>query len=134
MAEPPPALQVREQEGQVEERAAEHAVGEAAATPATEVAAAPVEIEPPHDPAPAPPTAAEAADRHLDIEPLVVAPVGWRKTPTDAPPAQLEHAPIAVEPLFPERLCAPHPRRKPHRRRDALPGPRRASPPAAPPP
>ena len=106
MAEPPPALQIREQEEQVEERAAEHAVEEAAATPATEVAAAPVETEPPHDPEPAPPTAAEAADRHLDIEPLVVAPLGWRKTPTDAPPAQLEHAPIAVEPLFPERLAA----------------------------
>jgi hypothetical protein len=115
MAEPPPALQIREQvrEQVVEEHAAEHAVEEAAATPATEVAAAPVETEPLHDPAPAPPTAAEAADRHLDIEPLVVAPVGWRKTSTDAPPAQLEHTPIAVEPLFPERLAAANPIFKP---------------------
>lgn len=113
MAEPPPALQVREQVGeQVEERAAEHAVEEAAATPATEVAAAPVETEPRHDPEPAPPAAAEAVDT-LDIEPLVVVPVGSRKTSTDAPPAQLEHAPIAVEPLFPERLAAANPIFKP---------------------
>ena len=39
-----------------------------------------------------------------------MAPVAWRKTPADGPPGELEHAPIPVEPLFPEqRAEAPVP-------------------------
>jgi hypothetical protein len=72
---------------------------EAAAPPAAEVT--PVATEPPHDPAPSPPVAATRPQ--MDIEPLVVVPITWRKTPADEPPAELEHTPIHVEPLFPER-------------------------------
>jgi hypothetical protein len=72
---------------------------ESAAPPTAEIVATPVATE--HDRAPAPPV--QATIPHMDIEPLVVVPVAWRKTPADEPTAELAHAPIHVEPLFPER-------------------------------
>ena len=68
---------------------------------AAEIVAAPVEPEPQPDPAPA--TTVRAAFPQIELEPLVVVPVAWRKTPAEEPPAELEHAPIPVEPLFPEQ-------------------------------
>ena len=74
---------------------------EATAPPAAEIVATPVAPAPQHDPAPAPPV--RAAIPQIDIEPLVVVPMAWRKMPAEEAPAELEHAPIHVEPLFPER-------------------------------
>jgi hypothetical protein len=74
---------------------------EPATPPAAEIAAVPVETEPQPDPAPS--TTVRATIPQIEIEPLVVAPVAWRKTPPEEPPAELEHAPIPVEPLFPEQ-------------------------------
>jgi hypothetical protein len=76
---------------------------EPAAPPAAaaEIAAPPVEPEPQPDPALA--TTVCPAIPQIELEPLVVVPVAWRKTPAGGPPAELEHAPIPVEPLFPEQ-------------------------------
>lgn len=75
---------------------------EPAATPPVEMAAAPVETEARDEPASAP---ERWSIPQIELEPLVVVPVAWHRTPSDGPPAELEHAPIRVEPLFPERLA-----------------------------
>ncbi len=74
---------------------------EPAAPLAAEIAAVPIETEPQPDPAPS--AAVRATIPQIELEPLVVAAVAWRKTPADERRAELEHAPIAVEPLFPEQ-------------------------------
>jgi hypothetical protein len=74
---------------------------EPAAPPATEIAAAPVEPEPQPDPTRS--ATVRATIPQIEIEPLVAVPVAWHKTPHEEPPAELEHAPIPVEPLFPEQ-------------------------------
>jgi hypothetical protein len=85
----------------LQQPAAPLASEEQAAPPAAEIAAVPVETE--RQPDPAPSTAVRATIPQIELEPLVVATVAWRKTPADEPPAELEHAPIPVEPLFQEQ-------------------------------
>jgi hypothetical protein len=63
--------------------------------------------QPPSEPTPATETVV------LELEPLVVSPVGPREAAADAPRPQLELDPIAVEPLFPPAAGTPDPERAP---------------------
>ncbi|HKA79887.1 MAG TPA: hypothetical protein VKD43_07615 [Xanthobacteraceae bacterium] len=105
----PPAAPVRAEETPVPPAV------EIAAAPVESVSpvepAPPVEIAPPAEPAPpveiapdpTPPATARAVIPQMELEPLVVVPVAWGKTADERPRGELEHAPIPVEPLFPER-------------------------------
>jgi hypothetical protein len=83
------------------------AVEPANAAPVTAAAVPPPESPVPIPDEPSPPI--RAAIPEFELEPLVVVPLAWRKTPTDEPQAPLEHAPIPVEPLFPEKRADEQP-------------------------
>ena len=81
------------------------AIETATDAPAADAPAAAVDIvpdiaAPPSEPAPETSTALPSAPVELEIEPLVVVPVGPREVAAEAPAAELELAPIMVEPLL----------------------------------